>query len=125
MNIFADDPARVYPGEERGGLELFDRSPNAQQVTLEFHGSPIISNIMRDRDAIVVSQHTSQFCRCCCFQPNIDWKVFDHPAPDNQVRINHGDDTGTTGDSVDDALIKFPQMLIGVHIRIMVGEKII
>eukprot|EP00957_Ditylum_brightwellii_P166774 12694500-Ditylum_brightwellii.AAC.1 len=26
-----------------------------------------------EKDELILAQTTSQFCRCCCFQPSINW----------------------------------------------------
>lgn len=50
------------------------------------------------REGIILTQRTSQCCRCCCLQPNIDWDVFDdnrQPAQSLQVNLQ------TVGSSYD------------------------
>ena len=36
---------------------------------------PLTMDRLADTDSVVVSQTTSQFCRCCCWQPSINFSV--------------------------------------------------
>ena len=44
--------------------------------------------------AVVLSQNTSQFCRVCCCQPNINWNVLDHEDPNEDITKNMDGEDG-------------------------------
>ena len=35
--------------------------------------SPLTMDRLEEREELIVAQSTSQCCRCCCFQPSINW----------------------------------------------------